>query len=522
MSIIGDVCRCSYLESVQLFHIPLVSAVPAVAKTAYKLAPVCAMALVLSACGGGGGSGLTDSPEAVLLKQNNGNGRGKPTTSTTTGTTTGTTTSTITLDPGTTTTTTTTTTGTTTAPITSPEIIQNPYFDAGLQSWSVQDASTMLVPSEIRAGHQALQVGSSASQQLLLGKLEPGKSYTLLVNARTLQAGASEVDVVFYEPVYSSSFRTYKAAVTSTSYSDARVDFTVPVYSGVVNLSLKANGVPFIVDSASLMVRDPIVQTEPIASLANSYVPAGYALAFNDEFNGTELNRNKWFTRYMYDSETLDHLNDELSRYRDNNNHVVANGVLSLTARGPMADGTYDSGMIRSDWTAQYGYYEARVKMPGGKGVWPAFWIDNDVAADGKTGWPPEIDFFEYVYNGTTSLLNMIFMTVHVASGTTVASYTDPTWNDQWNYWTAPFNFNEGWHTIGAEWTPDTVTTYVDGKKIMTRSANWLRPDGLQAGPAHILFNLGIGGSWPGFDIDNSAFPQALEIDWVRAYKKVN
>lgn len=414
-------------------------------------------------------------------------------------------------------------------PVAASEIVQNPYFDADLQSWLIQDASTtMIVPSEIRTGKRAMQVGSSVSQRLLLGKLEPGKSYTFVVKARMLQAGVSEVAVVFRDPVRNETFRSFKTVVTSTAYADARIDFTVPVYSGVVDLVLMANGVPFIVDSASLTMRAAIVQTEPILSLEGSTVPAGYALAFNDEFNGTQLNRSKWFTRYMYSNETLDRLNDEQQRYRDNGNHRVANGVLSLVANkvsttDPLGI-NYESGLVRSDWTALYGYYEARVKMPGGKGSWAAFWLDADVATDGKTGWPPEIDIFEFVYDGLYENLNMIHSNVHVvAPAVSVPTFTDAAWNEQWRFWTAPFNFNEGWHTVGVQWTPDTVTTYVDGKKIVSRSANWLRPDGLAAGPAHILLNLAIGGSWAGRNgIDDSAFPQALQIDWVRGYKKVN
>jgi beta-glucanase (GH16 family) len=415
------------------------------------------------------------------------------------------------------------------APVQGPEILQNPSFDADLQAWSIQDAgSTALVPSEIRAGKQALRVGSDVTQRLLVGKLEPGKSYSLIVSARVLGAGNGELALVFREPIRNETFRTFKAAVTSTSYTDVRLDFTVPAYSGVVDLVLKVDGAPFTVDSASLKMRSDIVQTEPILSTVGSTVPEGYALAFNDEFNGTQLNRSKWFTRYMYSNETLDRLNDEQQRYRDNDNHQVANGVLSLVARKVGTTDpsgiNYESGMVRSDWTAHYGYYEARVKMPGGKGAWAAFWLDADVAADGLTGWPPEIDIFEFVNDGLYETLNMIHSNVHVAApAASVATFSDPAWNEQWQYWMAPYNFNDGWHTVGVEWTPDTATTYIDGRKIVSRGSNWLRPDGLAAGPAHILLNLAIGGSWAGRNgVDDTAFPQALQIDWVRAYKKVN
>lgn len=243
-------------------------------------------------------------------------------------------------------------------------------------------------------------------------------------------------------------------------------------------------------------------------------------------FNGTSLNRSKWFTRFIYAGETLDRLNDEKQRYRDNDNHIVANGVLNLVARKVSStdpDGiNYESGMIRSDWTSLYGYYEARVKMPGGLGVWPAFWLNSDVGSDGRLGWPPEIDIFEFVNNGVDDKLNMLHSNVVNQTGlTSTLSYSDAAFNTNWSDYVAPFNFNEGWHTIGAQWDADNVTVFVDGLRIYTRSYKWNYNDGTLAGPAHILLNFAIGGSWAGrYGIDDSAFPQALQIDWVRAYRR--
>src|ERR1700761_3537330 len=109
---------------------------------------------------------------------------------------------------------------------------------------------------------------------------------------------------------------------------------------------------------------------------------AGWDLRFDDEFDGSQLDRSRWATRLIYEHETLDHLNDEAQRYRDNNNHVLGNGVLGLTAR-KTATG-WESGMIRSLQTFYYGYFEARVKLPKGRGVWPAFWINSDYDQEGK------------------------------------------------------------------------------------------------------------------------------------------
>jgi len=107
------------------------------------------------------------------------------------------------------------------------------------------------------------------------------------------------------------------------------------------------------------------------------------------------------------------------------------------------------------------------------------------------------------------------------ATTTSTLLYADPAFNENNTAYYAPFNFNEGWHTVGLQWDPDKVTVYVDGLKLYTRTYQWVYADGTLAAPAHIMLNLAIGGSWAGrYGIDDSAFPQALQIDWVRAYKK--
>ena len=406
------------------------------------------------------------------------------------------------------------------------EILQNGQFTSGSTAWTLQDAA--LASSALRAGGKALNIGWMASQTLAGTAIQAGKSYTLIVKARADRAGGtSQISMRFRKPKYSESIRTYKVTVSSTSYQDYRIDFTAPPYTAMADVSIVAANARVIVDSASLKMRSAIPQTEPITFSAGSYVPAGYTLAFNDEFTGGSLKRSKWFTRYIFGGETQDHLNDEQQRYRDNNNHVVISGVLKLMARkvrsNDPAGVNYESGMIRSDWTTRYGYFEARVKMPGGIGAWPAFWLNSDVSSDGRQSWPPEIDIFEFVNNGVEDRLNMLHSNVVKQTSTTIStlSFADPAFSTTNSAYYAPFNFNEGWHTIGLEWEPDQVTTYVDGLKIYSRSYQWVYADGTLAGPAHILLNLAIGGAWAGrHGIDDSAFPQALQIDWVRAYKK--
>ena len=98
----------------------------------------------------------------------------------------------------------------------------------------------------------------------------------------------------------------------------------------------------------------------------------GWTLVFNDDFNQASLDTNTWYTRFIYNNGTMDHFNDELERYRENGNHVLQDGILNLVAKEPNANGLYPSGMIRSRKTFRYGYFESRIKLPPGRGLFPA------------------------------------------------------------------------------------------------------------------------------------------------------
>ncbi|MFZ6643702.1 glycoside hydrolase family 16 protein [Undibacterium sp. TC4M20W] len=269
---------------------------------------------------------------------------------------------------------------------------------------------------------------------------------------------------------------------------------------------------------------------EPIMDRGTSFVPSGYTLVFNDEFNGATLNRERWSTRYIYANGTVDYLNEtELERYRDNNNHVLHDGMLSLTAR-KVGPGKYESGMIRSNWETKYGYFEASVRMPGGKGVFPAFWLNSGKRkSDGRLYWGPEIDIFEFVVNGVEDnpgpFKNMLHSGVQTHGGKIESRLLakGPRFDTQWNNYYANEDLTKGFHTVGLEWTPTDVTVYVDGHLLYQRTYRWLYNDDLtEAGPAHVLLNLAIGGGWAGrYGVDDSVFPQSLDIDWVRVYKKV-
>jgi len=256
----------------------------------------------------------------------------------------------------------------------------------------------------------------------------------------------------------------------------------------------------------------------PLLLLAPSVAQAaGWTTTFDQDFDGATLDRSVWATRYIYEGETLDHLNDEAQHYRDNDNHRVKDGALDLIAR--KTDTGWQSGMIRSQQTFYYGYFETRVKLPQGRGVWPAFWINSDYSIDGQLTWPPEIDVFEYPVNERQDTDNMF----HSAGSTFPKgaeiqyAYADPSYSKALKGYRGPEPLNKDWHVFALLWLPDSYSIFLDGKKIFTRAYQWVNTKGELASPAHILFNFAVGGQWAGrYGIDAEKFPQAFSIDYVR------
>jgi len=224
--------------------------------------------------------------------------------------------------------------------------------------------------------------------------------------------------------------------------------------------------------------------------------------------------RREFHTRYIYENGKLDRLKDEWQRYRDNENHVFDDGGLSLVARvtGGLKPGGIESGMLRSRWTGQYGYFEARVKVPAGRGLWPAFWLNPEDQV-----WPPEIDIMEIVDNGRDTTRNS-FHYVHGHGPKKTRNMESKL--DKSGSYRPGVDYADGFHTFAVEWTEDRVRHFVDDVMVVDRAYVWQHNDGRDAGPAHVLMNLAVGGGWPGAPSAATAFPARLQVDYIRVWQK--
>jgi beta-glucanase (GH16 family) len=259
----------------------------------------------------------------------------------------------------------------------------------------------------------------------------------------------------------------------------------------------------------------------PLPSQAAATAPVGFSPSdgyrlvkdwdFARDLRDRDALLREFATRYIYANGALDHLNDEWSRYGDRGNHVFTARGLSLVARatGTLGPGAIESGMLRSRWSGEYGVFEIRMKVPAGRGLWPAFWLNPQ---DQK--WPPEIDVVEIVNNGRDDTRRS-FHFLHPDAAPDARARLD---RDQ--TFAPGVDYAGGFHVFTVEWTPERVRHLVDGKLIADRAYRWAHDDGSDGGPAHVLVNLAVGGKWPGPPQRAADFPAALEIEYIRVWQR--
>ena len=279
-------------------------------------------------------------------------------------------------------------------------------------------------------------------------------------------------------------------------------------------------------------------------------------LVLSDDFNGDSLDRSRWCTRYQYSGGppvpdaapgcikfgvygTLDFLNQEQQRYVDTNRdgkrlHQVRDGVLHLMATRSRADEQvmFESAMIRSkaefrpDADKSY-VMLARLRLPDVKGTWPAFWISPGVDDNRRTASPPEIDFMEGAFNGSSDPANTLQLGVqpHNWGGKGFAGTRNPpsfavAEYDKSGRYRAPRSMRGVWLEFAGYWTDSRVCIYIDRRKVSCHDYRWIDNDGKLAPPGPILLNLAVGGSWAGRDgIDLNRFPVSFDVDYVKVYE---
>ncbi|MFI2780522.1 lectin [Streptomyces sp. ALB3] len=266
--------------------------------------------------------------------------------------------------------------------------------------------------------------------------------------------------------------------------------------------------------STGLAQSAPMPVAERTAATSHT---AAAAVTFADEFDGpagSAVDGGKW------QIETGDNVsNHERQYYTAGNRNATLDGQgnLVITARKENP-GNYQCWYGRCEYTSArlntagrftttYGRVEARMKIPRGQGIWPAFWmLGNDI---GQVGWPNsgEIDIMENVGFEPSVVHGTLHGPGYSGSGGIGAGYSLP----------GGQAFADAFHTFAVDWSPNAITWSVDGTVYQRRTpADLGGKQWVFDKPFFVILNLAVGGYWPGDPDGSTVFPQQLLVDYVR------
>jgi len=241
--------------------------------------------------------------------------------------------------------------------------------------------------------------------------------------------------------------------------------------------------------------------------------PMAWRLVWEDEFEGP-AGQSPDPDRWRFDvGKDWGNAQLEYDTERPENVSLDGNGNLAITARKEdYLDREYTSGRINTlDLFEQaHGRFEARIRLPVGRGIWPAFWLLG--ANFGEVGWPScgEIDIMEY-RGQEPDILHGSLHGPGYSGGSAVTGRYD----------SAGVGLDTEFHVFGVEWDRNRITWYLDDTPYLA-----VTPDVLPSGtswvfnhPFFIILNVAVGGNFVGPPDAETSFPQTMLVDWVRVYR---
>lgn len=248
-----------------------------------------------------------------------------------------------------------------------------------------------------------------------------------------------------------------------------------------------------------------------MAGLAACSEPTqAWKIVWQDEFDGAAgalPNVSNW----RFDvGEDWGNAQLEYDTDRASNASLDGAGHLVITARQESYKGRgYTSARITTQGKREqrYGRFEARIKMPSGRGLWPAFWMLG--ANEDVVGWPQtgEIDVMEYRGQEPT----VIHGTLHGPGYSGIKAFTR-------RFELQAARFDQDFHDFTVEWDEDQVSWRVDGHLYHRIKRNYVPGDWVFDHPFYLILNLAVGGGYVGPPDGSTTFPQTMVVDWVRVY----
>ena len=304
------------------------------------------------------------------------------------------------------------------------------------------------------------------------------------------------------------SSATSDASVTSTDSVTSASSVTLSSSSGKVGEPAEPTQTSSSsVTSASSVTLSSCSVTLPESSSGES------PYLWNDEFDGAAIDTSKWTFEIGTGSSGWGNNEKEYYTGRKENAYVQ-DGILHIRANKEDYEGSgYTSARMitKGKFTFTYGTVEARIALPVGKGIWPAFWMLGENID--KVSWPAcgEIDIIETINDES-----IVYGTHHWQYEGQHASYGNST--SDFHGAKKELDITQ-FHTYKLTWDEKLIAMYVDDFKYHEMSIED-NAGGTEAfhKPQFFLLNVAVGGNWPGFEIDDSQFPNEMLVDYIRVY----
>jgi beta-glucanase (GH16 family) len=236
-----------------------------------------------------------------------------------------------------------------------------------------------------------------------------------------------------------------------------------------------------------------------------------YQLVWQDEFDGTQIDASSW----GFDTGGEGWGNNELEYYTDRpENASVSGGNLVITARKEDYNGrAYTSARMitKGKRSFLYGRADIRAKLPKGQGIWPALWMLGQNIDE--VGWPKcgEIDIMELLGHAPDT----VYGTVHWG----VSENELHSKGDRFVLQTG--NFSDDFHVFSVLWEEDSLQILVDDYPYLTITKQEFAANEYPFDkPQYFLFNIAVGGDWPGSPDASTVFPQQMLVDYIRVFQK--
>lgn len=239
-----------------------------------------------------------------------------------------------------------------------------------------------------------------------------------------------------------------------------------------------------------------------------------YQLVWEDNFDGTAgqvINASNW----NFDIGTdWGNAQLEYDTDRPENASLDGNGNLAITARREAFGGQpFTSARIttKDKFEQMHGRFEARIKMPYGPGIWPAFWMLGSNIDE--VSWPQcgEIDIMEYRGQEPSIIHGSLHGPGYSGGSPVTKSFSFP--NDR---------FDKEFHIFAIEWGEDFITYFVDDTPYLHIEPEDADGEWVFNQDFYIILNVAVGGNYVGFPTDDTQFPQTMLVDYVKVYKEVN